>query len=147
MSFVLSTKFCVTSQQVWQALGDIELKVLTTIFEDLNGSFCSQTTLVVCVLCMRKTDAVIKILTTLIRDNVAGHPIIHQNQHWLFQPEEGSKNNPVFEAVNGHRSYYLIEKLGLGMDGHQEERKYQQMIRDLGVPTTSYNQPQSVKYF
>ncbi len=106
--------------------------------------FCSQTALVVCVLCVRSTDAVIKILTTLIRDNVAGQPVIHEKQHWPFHPDEGARRNPEFEALNGHRAYYLVERLGLGMDGRQAERKYQQMIRDLGVPTTSYEPQQLV---
>lgn len=100
--------------------------------------------LIFVVLQVRNSNAVIKLITTLIRDNVAGQPIIHQTQHWPFHPEDGAKRNPEFEAIHGHRSYYLIERLGLGQDGHQEERKYQQMIRDLGVPTTSYDQPHPV---
>lgn len=88
---------------------------------------------------VEEADAIVKLLTTLIRDNVAGQPVIHQTQYWPFDPNEGPKRSVQFEAHNGRRSYYLIERLGLGNDGRQDERKYQQMIRDLGVPTTSYD--------
>jgi len=90
---------------------------------------------------MNFSAAVVKLITTLIRDNVNGPPVVHKTQQWPFHPDEGSKRNPEFEAINGHRGYYLIERLGLGTDGHQEERKYQQMIRDLDVSTSSYDQP------
>lgn len=91
---------------------------------------------------VQNSHAVVKLIATVIRDNVNGNPIIHQTQQWPFHPEDGLKRNPEFEALHGHRAYYLIERLGLGQDGHQAERKYEQMIRDLGVTTTSYDQPQ-----
>lgn len=41
-----------------------------------------------------------------------------------------------FERINGYRSMGLIERIGLGEDGRQEERRIQQAIRDQGVPIT-----------
>lgn len=91
---------------------------------------------------MTMTNGAIKLITTLLRDNVAGHPLVHQTQKWPFHPDDGTRRNPEFEALNGHHAYYLIERFGLGTDGRQAERKYQQTIRDLGVPTTSYDNVQ-----
>lgn len=53
------------------------------------------------------------ILYTLLRDNVAGAPVVHQKQDWSFDPDAG-----------------------LGEDGRQEERRQQQAYRDsFPVPT------------
>lgn len=34
--------------------------------------------------------------------------------------------------VNGHLGEKYIERIGLGIDGHEEERREQQRIRDQG---------------
>lgn len=88
----------------------------------------------------------VSLIATLIQDNVAGNPLIYKNQQWPFHPDEGTKRNPEFEALHGHRSYNLVERLGLGNDGHQAERKYQQTIRDLGVPTSSYEHQPALNF-
>lgn len=78
------------------------------------------------------------IITTLLRDNVAGPPVAHKIQHWPFDPNEGARRNREYEQIHGHRSEITIEKFGLGVDGHQEERRREQAIRDINVPISNY---------
>lgn len=67
-------------------------------------------------------------------ESVIGSTTLHGTQKWRFDPNEGSRLNPDFEREHGHKSNILIEKLGLGRDGYQQERKAQQILRD-SIPT------------
>lgn len=76
------------------------------------------------------------ILYTLLRDNVAGAPVVHQKQDWSFDPDVGLRRRAEFQRMHGYRGYNLVAQAGLGEDGRQEERRQQQAYRDsFPVPT------------
>ncbi|XP_055687519.1 uncharacterized protein LOC129792472 [Lutzomyia longipalpis] len=66
----------------------------------------------------------------LIQDNVAGAPIIHQNQEFEFDPDVSMKRRQQFYELHGYKADKLIERLGLGIDGKAAERLVQQRFRD-----------------
>ena len=75
------------------------------------------------------------IIYTLLRDNVAGAPVAHQKQVWSFDPTLSLRRRKEFEKLHGYRGELLVERAGLGEDGHQDERRLQQLARDsIPVP-------------
>ncbi|XP_054278492.1 uncharacterized protein LOC129005188 [Macrosteles quadrilineatus] len=78
----------------------------------------------------------IKGVLEALRFAFVGSPTYHAKQPWDFDPEVSKRRNPGYEALHGHHSERLIERLGLGEDGREEERRQQQAIRDIGVPIT-----------
>ncbi|XP_075217156.1 uncharacterized protein LOC142322221 [Lycorma delicatula] len=75
-------------------------------------------------------------IINLLRESFAGKPEFHRKQSWPFDPEVAARRRVDFERINGYRSMGLIERLGLGEDGRQDERRIQQAIRDEGIPIT-----------
>ncbi|XP_046661401.1 uncharacterized protein LOC124354758 [Homalodisca vitripennis] len=78
----------------------------------------------------------IKGIVTSIRYALSASPTYLAKQRWHFDPEVSKRRNREYERIHGHHSVYLIERLGLGEDGREEERRRQQAIRDIGVPIT-----------
>ncbi|XP_068083566.1 uncharacterized protein [Anabrus simplex] len=78
-------------------------------------------------------DAVVGLIRTLIRDNLAGKPVNFQVQEWRFDPYVAERMRPEYEALNGIRGEELIERFGLGEDGYTEQRRELQRQRDIGV--------------
>ncbi|XP_055707665.1 uncharacterized protein LOC129804425 isoform X2 [Phlebotomus papatasi] len=77
----------------------------------------------------------------LIQDNVAGAPVIHQQQEFDFDPDVSVKRRQQFYEIHGYRADKLIERLGLGIDGKAQERLIQQRIRDQGrLDDANFNQ-------
>ena len=75
------------------------------------------------------------IIRQLLRENVAGEPIVHQKQDWPFDPDASLRRRPQYVALHGDKSRALIERLGLGEDGKSEERRAQYAFRDsIPVP-------------
>lgn len=75
---------------------------------------------------------VVRILTETLQNNVAGEPVTHERTKWDFDPEAAYKRRALFYEVNGYRAGKFIERIGVGMDGHQEERRAAQASRDYG---------------
>ncbi|KPJ18488.1 hypothetical protein RR48_01648 [Papilio machaon] len=69
---------------------------------------------------------------SFIRTNLVGHPVIHEEQSWIFDPEVAVRRRKQFIELNGDKGEKLIERLGLGIDGYDEERLKIQRARDEG---------------
>ncbi|XP_013147188.1 PREDICTED: uncharacterized protein LOC106110047 [Papilio polytes] len=67
-----------------------------------------------------------------IRSNLVGHPVIHEEQSWIFDPDVALRRRKQFIELNGDKGDKLIERLGLGIDGYDEERLKIQRVRDEG---------------
>ncbi|CAH2057824.1 unnamed protein product, partial [Iphiclides podalirius] len=67
-----------------------------------------------------------------IRTNLVGHPVIHEEQRWVFDPDVALRRRKQFIELNGDKGERLIERLGLGIDGYDEERQQMQRERDEG---------------
>lgn len=78
----------------------------------------------------------IKSVVDAVRFALVGSPAYHAKQRWDFDPDVSLRRNPEYERLHGHHSVLLIERLGLGEDGRQDERRSQQAVRDIGVPIT-----------
>uniref|UniRef100_A0A6P7FYR9 Uncharacterized protein LOC114332379 n=1 Tax=Diabrotica virgifera virgifera TaxID=50390 RepID=A0A6P7FYR9_DIAVI len=68
----------------------------------------------------------------LIQFNLAGHPVLHKDQLWPFDPDVGKRRSRQYQELNGHFGEKAIERLGLGIDGYDIERLEAQRIRDAG---------------
>lgn len=79
-----------------------------------------------------RCDGPVTLITNLLQNNVAGHPDVHVHTKWEFDPEVSKKRRNQFYEVHGFRAEKLIERLGLGIDGHDEERRAEQRQRDAG---------------
>lgn len=67
-----------------------------------------------------------------IRANVVGRPVIHDRKQWIFDPDVSQKRRKTFRELHGDLGEKLIERLGLGIDGRDEERLTAQRQRDEG---------------
>lgn len=67
-----------------------------------------------------------------IRTNLIGYPVIHDKQVWIFDPDVALKRRRQFIELHGDKGEKLIERLGLGIDGNDEERLEMQRQRDEG---------------
>ncbi|KAJ0171692.1 hypothetical protein K1T71_012455 [Dendrolimus kikuchii] len=99
--------------------------------------FIYKFTLSICVLFYRHTDAQIigsstGFIASFVRTNLIGHPVIHDRTSWIFDPEVAMKRRRQFIELHGDKGERLIERLGLGIDGKDEERLAQQRARDAG---------------
>lgn len=86
----------------------------------------------VALLLVNESSASIQVITGLIQRNVLGLPMLHEEQHWPFDPEAGIRRSAQYQQINGIRGEKAIEQLGLGIDGNQERRLLQQRKRDEG---------------
>nr|CAD7458968.1 unnamed protein product [Timema tahoe] len=57
------------------------------------------------------------IIRQLIQMNLAGPPVLRQQQHWEFDPEIADMRSPGYQAQYGRRGEQLIESLGRGEEG------------------------------
>ncbi|XP_050539791.1 uncharacterized protein LOC126904640 [Daktulosphaira vitifoliae] len=69
-------------------------------------------------------------IVTVLKDNILGSPEFHKKQSWSFDPDVSKRRAPEFIALHGFQSERLIERIGLGIDGRQDERRKQQVVRD-----------------
>lgn len=53
-----------------------------------------------------------------------------QTVSWPFDPEAGQRRRVEYEAVNGRYGWKHVERVGLGEDGRDEERRQKQIYRD-----------------
>lgn len=67
-----------------------------------------------------------------IQTNIVGLPVIHDQQTWIFDPDVAMKRRRQFIELHGDKGERLIERLGLGIDGNEDERLKQQRERDEG---------------
>lgn len=63
---------------------------------------------------------------------MVGDPIIHRTQDWPFDPDAGTRRASLYQETNGRLGELAIQRIGLGIDGHHEERRAQQAARDAG---------------
>lgn len=63
---------------------------------------------------------------------MAGHPILHKESQWDFDPEIGKRRSRQYQELNGKMGEKAIERLGLGIDGYDQERLAHQRARDVG---------------
>ncbi|KAI5632259.1 hypothetical protein NE865_15014 [Phthorimaea operculella] len=71
-------------------------------------------------------------ISSFVRTNLIGFPVIHDKQTWIFDPDVALKRRKAFISLHGDKGERLIERLGLGIDGNDEERLKEQQIRDEG---------------
>lgn len=69
-------------------------------------------------------------LIGIVQNNVLGSAEFHRQQSWPFDPDAGGRRAAEFIALHGDKSERLIERVGLGLDGRQDERREQQTVRD-----------------
>ncbi|KAB0803885.1 hypothetical protein PPYR_00855 [Photinus pyralis] len=86
--------------------------------------------LILCVLAAN-CCATINLVKDLLQFNVAGHPVVHKDVEYLFDPNIGVERSRFYQEVNGVYGEKAIERLGLGIDGKENERLQQQKIRDI----------------
>ncbi|XP_066249116.1 uncharacterized protein [Euwallacea similis] len=68
----------------------------------------------------------------LIQFNLVGHPVLHKSVEWPFDPEVGIRRSRQYQEVNGRLGEKAIQRLGLGIDGYDQERLTKQVARDQG---------------
>lgn len=81
----------------------------------------------------------IGIIRSILQNNIVGAPVVHKVSEWDFDPEISQKRRSQFYELHGYRADKLIERLGLGIDGHAEERLQQQRARDAGLLNGIYS--------
>lgn len=86
-----------------------------------------------------KSSATIKVVKDLIQFNLLGHPVVHQDVSYPFDPDAGIKRSRLYQEVNGIHGEKAIERLGLGIDGNDYERLLQQRARDEGLLNGHYD--------
>ncbi|XP_063921197.1 uncharacterized protein LOC135136013 [Zophobas morio] len=74
----------------------------------------------------------VTVVRDLIQFNIAGHPVLHKESAWNFDPEVGARRSRQYQELNGKFGEKAIERLGLGIDGYDQERLAQQRTRDQG---------------
>jgi len=79
----------------------------------------------------------------LIQNNVLGSAEFHRQQSWPFDPNVSARRTHEFVALHGDKSERLIERIGLGQDGRQEERREQQAVRDILYDQQRNDEPAS----
>lgn len=84
-------------------------------------------------------------LIGIIQKNVLGFPEFHKQQLWQFDPSVSARRAHEFYALHGFRSEKLIERIGLGIDGRQDERREQQIARDFLYDQQQKQQEQEQK--
>lgn len=80
----------------------------------------------------------INFVKDLLQYNVFGIPVLHKKQEWTFDPDEGPRRSRQYQELNGRFGEKAIERLGLGVDGFEQERRIQQKQRDLQLLGHSY---------
>ncbi|XP_059044941.1 uncharacterized protein LOC131840764 [Achroia grisella] len=71
-------------------------------------------------------------IESFIRTNLIGHPVILKPQTWEFDPDIALRRRKQFIELNGDKGEKLIERIGLGIDGRDQERLLRQRQRDEG---------------
>ncbi|KAG5885042.1 hypothetical protein JTB14_033361 [Gonioctena quinquepunctata] len=84
------------------------------------------------IILISSASAQLGIIRDLIEFNIAGHPILHKDQKWSFDPDVGKRRSRQYQEINGILGEKAIETLGLGIDGYDRERLEQQRVRDQG---------------
>lgn len=101
---------------------------------EFNFHLCVQTIIVLSFAAVSECiEGPVEIIRNLIQNNLVGLPVIHQTSEWEFDPEVALKRRELFQSANGFRGEKLIERIGLGIDGHHNERLAQQQARDDGL--------------
>lgn len=80
-------------------------------------------------------------IISLIQNNVLGTAEFHRQQSWPFDPNVSARRTHEFVALHGDKSERLIERIGLGLDGRQQERREQQVVRDILYDRQQRNEP------
>ncbi|KAI8423504.1 hypothetical protein MSG28_012615 [Choristoneura fumiferana] len=91
-------------------------------------------TIYFCVLSYRLVTAPDPIgpIRAFIQTNLVGLPVIHGRQTWEFDPDVALRRRRQFIELHGDKGEKLIERLGLGIDGFEDERLKMQRQRDDG---------------
>ncbi|XP_065370027.1 uncharacterized protein LOC135962178 [Calliphora vicina] len=80
-----------------------------------------------------------RLITETLQNNVAGEPITHKRTEWDFDPEISQKRRSLFYESHGFRAAKFIERIGVGHDGLEEERRIEQQQRDIGRSSGDHN--------
>lgn len=97
-----------------------------------NITFCNIFQIICCLSCISQVRCQIGIIKDLLQYNLAGHPVLHKDQSWPFDPDIGKRRSRQYQELNGIYGEKAIERLGLGIDGYDRERLEKQRARDLG---------------
>ncbi|XP_077295954.1 uncharacterized protein LOC143918119 [Arctopsyche grandis] len=91
---------------------------------------------------IKEANSQLEAIRDFIQINIAGVPVLHQQSQWEFDPDISLKRRALWEEVNGIKGEKLIDRLGLGMDGKEAERREQHRIKDNGhLGGLNYFQP------
>ncbi|XP_022167695.1 uncharacterized protein LOC111031886 [Myzus persicae] len=82
-------------------------------------------------------------IIAILQNNVLGTAQFHRQQSWPFDPDVSARRTHEFVALHGDKSEWLIERIGLGLDGRQHERREQQAVRDILYEQQHRNEPAS----
>ncbi|KAK4884321.1 hypothetical protein RN001_000592 [Aquatica leii] len=77
-------------------------------------------------------SSTLNIVKDILQYNIAGHPVLHKELDYPFDPDVGPRQARLYQQTNGVYGEKAIERLGLGIDGRHQERLLQQQIRDVG---------------
>lgn len=72
----------------------------------------------------------LSIIRDLLQINGAGVPVLHKTVEYAFDPDVGVRRSRQYKEVNGVHGEKYIERLGLGIDGRDQERLEKQKQRD-----------------
>ncbi|KAM7342290.1 uncharacterized protein ACRADG_009755 [Cochliomyia hominivorax] len=84
-------------------------------------------------------SSIYRLITETLQNNVAGEPITHKRTEWDFDPEISQKRRSLFYETHGFRAAKFIERIGVGRDGLEEERRIEQQLRDIGRLNGEHN--------
>lgn len=88
--------------------------------------------IIICLTLISTSVGQIGIIRDLLQYNLAGHPVLHKDQSWPFDPDVGKRRSRQYQDLNGIYGEKAIERLGLGIDGYDRERLEKQKARDAG---------------
>ncbi|XP_037941580.1 uncharacterized protein LOC119674732 [Teleopsis dalmanni] len=80
-----------------------------------------------------------RLITETLQNNVAGEPLTHVPSTWDFDPTISQKRRALYYETHGFRSAKFIERIGLGIDGHEDDRRVEQQVRDAGRLNGEHN--------
>ncbi|XP_005179036.1 uncharacterized protein LOC101896214 [Musca domestica] len=82
--------------------------------------------------CHTSDAFVYRLISDLLSNNVAGAPVLHERTDWNFDPEAARNSRAIYYETHGFRGEKFIERIGVGEDGKQDERRAEQQQRDFG---------------
>ncbi|XP_970740.2 uncharacterized protein LOC659330 [Tribolium castaneum] len=106
--------------------------VVTLLTQTTRLKMCTPIKILVLLSLVSYSVCSVKIVKDIVQFNVAGHPVLHKETEWDFDPDVAIRRSRQYQELNGRYGAKAIERLGLGIDGYDRERLAQQRLRDEG---------------